>query len=221
MIPTHAVTSTRMREIEAASEKLGVSTRTLMENAGRGIAHVVMREFPHPATTIILCGTGNNGGDGFVTARYLFQAGWNVKVLIAGEPEKLKGDARANFLEIQTLKVSIRIFSAATNLENLSAELKKADLLIDALFGTGLNRPVTEPVRSLIEALNRLERPVYSVDVPSGMDSDRGVIQGICVKALRTLTLGLPKTGLYQGAGPDYAGQIECVDIGLPPALLG
>ena len=218
----NAVTTARMREIDrAATQQFGIPSSVLMENAGRGVAQLVLRDFPKSAFVGVVCGTGNNGGDGFVIARYLAEASWTVTILLAGSPDKIKGDALENYLKTKALKIPIKIYAGAFDSVSALSVFKQASVLVDALFGTGLNRPVEEPADSLIEVMNRSGVPIYAVDVPSGLDSDQGVAQGVSVRATLTATLGRSKIGLYLGKGPKYAGRIELVDIGLPKALLG
>ncbi len=207
------VSAQRMRELERlAFERFSISPLTLMENAGRGVAELAMKKFS-PSRVLVLCGKGNNGGDGFVCARYLTQLGSRVRVSLFADSSALKGESLTNFTRLRELNVPV--FSSLC-----LSDIMKHDLIIDALFGTGLSRPVEGEVLSWISIVKTSGIPVLSVDIPSGLQSDTGEILGDAVKAVVTASLGAPKIGVFRGAGPILAGQIVNVDIGLPRQLL-
>lgn len=185
-----------------AQEKLGVPSIILMENAGRSVAE----EARGAKTVAVVCGTGNNGGDGFVAARHLLNSGTKVSLCLVGPRAKLKPDAKANLNIL--LKMGIKI-------KKTLAGLAKHDLIIDALFGIGLNSPVTGPYRAAIEAINDSGVPVLAVDVPSGLDADTGKVLGVAVRAKKTVTFAAPKQGFFKADGPAYCGRIIIRDIGV------
>ena len=210
------VTSAQMQELDRkAAEVFGIPSQTLMENAGRACADFIAVRHPASGKTVIFCGKGNNGGDGLVMARHLARRGWKVSVALLADPAVLKPGPLANYQAAMKLGIPVTTVPG-TVLE----ALKSADVVVDALFGIGLSRPLTEPYLAAVDLMNQAGKPVYAVDVPSGLNADTGEICGAAVRAAVTLTLGLPKTGLYTGQGPAYAGEIAVLDIGLPEALI-
>lgn len=220
------VTAAEMREIEArAFREFGLSSLILMEHAGTSIADIAERNFlssvqrRETPRVLVLCGKGNNGGDGFVAARHLANRGHEIDIYLAGAPQDLKGDALVNCQIAQKMGLSMTP-DAQNKLSQFEYALQESDLVIDALFGTGLERPVEEPLLSLITTVNRVGKPVLSADIPSGLHSDTGQMLPTAIQAKATAVLGLPKQGLYVANGPAVAGQIYLVDIGLPKILL-
>ena len=221
-LPLKAVTAAEMREIDRrAIEEFGVPSYELMEKAGQGVAEETVRLAGRPPKRIlVLAGRGNNGGDGLVAARHLFQKGYVVQVLLFSEGKKLKADAARNFVENAKLSIPCRIIGEHFAWESVPDLIRKPEIVIDALFGVGLDKPIEEPYRGVIEMLNREKKKVVSVDVPSGLDSDTGKILGTCVRATITVTMGLPKKGFYEGYGPQVCGKIVVADIGFPKEVL-
>jgi NAD(P)H-hydrate epimerase len=207
---------------EATIHKHGVPSLTLMENAGRGVADIALREYgpPEGKRVLIFCGKGNNGGDGFVAARVLLTAGADVTVVMLSSARSLRGDARSNFDLLARHKklaagtLSIELFSRP-----LLKRLQKQDLIIDAIFGTGFSGAVREPFLSPIRWINSQRVPVLSVDIPSGVDGSTGVVVNKAVKASCTATFGLVKTGLLCNQGQDHVGILKTVDIGIPKTV--
>jgi ADP-dependent NAD(P)H-hydrate dehydratase / NAD(P)H-hydrate epimerase len=199
--------------------KHGVPSLKLMENAGRGVAEIAVREFGSADNkrVLIFCGKGNNGGDGFVAARHLLQSGAHVTVVLLATAGSLRGDSRSNYDALAKLSksstgsLSIKRFSLP-----LLKKLSECDLIIDAIFGTGFSGVVKEPIASAMRWINSQHLPVLSVDIPSGVDGTTGVVENVAVKATCTVTFGLAKTGLYCNQGQDNAGTIRIVDIGIP-----
>lgn len=215
-----AVTSKQMKELDRlATERYGIRSLLLMENAGRGIAEFIYSLCRDGRVTIV-AGKGNNGGDGFVIARHLFNRGYAVLVLLAAEPALLKGDAKENYEILVKMKIPQRIMTEETSLNEVAGYFEKSDMLVDALFGVGLSKPVTGFYAALIEAMNRHKGIMVAVDVPSGLNADNGQVMGVSVKATHTATLGLPKKGLMEALGPVHAGRVAVIDIGLPKVLL-
>ena len=212
------VTAEQMRAIDRkAIEEAGIPGLTLMENAGRAVAEAACRmtqAFPDRPIAII-CGRGNNGGDGLVAARHLAAMGRQPQVYLAGRADDVTGDAKANLDRLAEAGLT------AVEIEDtgrVSRACRQAGLIIDALLGTGLSGPVTGLPEKLIEAINDCGRPVLAVDLPSGLNADTGNPMTLAVLADATITLGLPKLGLYLHPGVDYAGRVTIADIGLPPS---
>jgi ADP-dependent NAD(P)H-hydrate dehydratase / NAD(P)H-hydrate epimerase len=204
---------------ELTIHKHGVPSLLLMENAGRGVAETAVLEFgpPERKRILIFCGKGNNGGDGFVAARHLLNAGANVTVVLLSTPRALKGDARTHYENLARFKqrepgqLSIKKFTRP-----LLKTLYKQDLVIDAIFGTGFSGEVREPFLTAIHWMNKQRAPVLSVDIPSGVDGTTGVVVNAAVKATCTVTFGMAKTGLLCNQGQDRVGALRIIDIGIP-----
>lgn len=209
------VTAAQMRRMEKEAEKkYGISTLILMENAGRSVAEAIARHYPDKNKRIlILCGKGNNGGDGFVAARHLVNGGYPVRVLFWGDVSRLSPDAGRNYEIVRSMRIGLVPNPPKDRLKLL---LGGQDVLVDALFGTGLKRNLEEPYLGVIRAVNDAGKPVVSVDLPSGIDADNGEVRGAAVKARVTVALAFIKKGLTRGDGPRHAGRILIGDIGLP-----
>jgi NAD(P)H-hydrate epimerase len=205
-----SVSVVEMQELDRKTiEDIGIPSIALMENAGRCVAESVIDMLGGLSgkRIAVFCGTGNNGGDGFVAARYLKNHGISVDVYIAGEKSRIKNDPLANLKILEKLGVGIKEISSAKDIE--------ADLVIDAIFGIGLKGEIKEPVRSIIADLNKRKRPLLSVDVPSGLNADNGEALGEAIKATRTVTMQFPKKGFYLNKGPEYTGEVIVADIGI------
>jgi ADP-dependent NAD(P)H-hydrate dehydratase / NAD(P)H-hydrate epimerase len=190
-------------EMRAAEEAFEGTTLELMERAGGAAAVAAVRHFADADRFTVWCGTGANGGDGFVAARILHEAGRAVEVVLAGAEDKVKGDARENLARVKGLGIRF----AETG--------RSADVIVDALFGTGFRgAPRTDAVRH-IEEINSLGVPVLSLDVPSGVDASTGEVAGPAVEADVTVTFHAPKVGLAVAPGRFHAGAVEVADIGL------
>lgn len=199
----------------------------LMEAAGTHVAEAVLERLserglpPKNARVVILTGRGNNGGDGFVAARHLAQKGVQVVVLARATAEALTGDALENFNRLANSPVQVLPLET---LELLEPTLAEAHGVVDALFGSGLTRPIEGVDRQVISLLNTQRAAVgfwvMSIDLPSGVDGATGEIQGIAVEADETITLAVPKPGLYLYPGRRYSGRVQVADIGLPQSLI-
>lgn len=204
-----SITREQAREIDRrAVEEIGVPSICLMENAGRQVADVACNMAPS-GRVLVVCGTGNNGGDGFVAARHLFLRGVEVEAVLLGSEEKLTPDARINY------NAAIGSGVTVTIVETLP-EKSRFSLVVDALLGTGISGDVRGPYVSAINAINDSALPVLSVDIPSGLDCNTGKILGVCVRAERTVTFILPKVGFTKASGPDMCGTVTVADIGIP-----
>jgi len=192
-----------MRAAEAAAIAAGIASAALMERAGTAVAEVAMGAWSR-RPVVVLCGPGNNGGDGFVAARKITEAGWPVKLGLLGEQAALKGDAKmmAGLYEGEVLTAE-------------PALLEGAELIIDALFGTGLARPIEGAGAALIEVMNANPAPVLAVDIASGVDADTGAVMGAAVEAARTVTFFQKKTGHLLFPGRAHCGGVDVADIGI------
>jgi len=215
------VTRDEIRRIDKrAIEEYGISGLILMENAGLQVSLEILEHYSPLAQkrVAIIAGKGNNGGDGFVVARHLYNRGIRVEVYLIGESTEIKGDARVN-LDILK-KIGIPLYERVTS-NDLSAPLRYTDIIVDAIFGTGLSSEIKNPYSDVINAINSSRKPVVSIDVPSGVDSDTGEILGVAVKADITVTFALPKRGLLVFPGAEYAGILKIGDIGIPKRIIG
>ena len=201
-----------MREIERlAIEEGGLPGAELMERAGAGSFRALVRHWPGARRVAVVCGAGNNGGDGFVVARLAREAGFVVRTLVVGDLGRLGPDASAMLGAMREAGVAPEPFAAPI--------LDGVSVVVDALFGTGLTRPVRGAAAAAIEAMNAAGAPVLAVDVPSGVDADTGSVRGVAVRASLTVTFIAPKRGLFTGAGPDHCGRLEHDALGVPAAL--
>lgn len=173
-----------------AQEKLGIPSVVLMENAGRSVAKEALKM--KPKRVAVVCGTGNNGGDGLVAARHLKNAGVTVIVYMIGRQKKLKNDPKINYKIIQKIGCKVKWLRSSNDL----AFPKGTDLIIDAIFGIGLNAPVAGLYLEAIRVMNNSGFPILSVDVPSGLNADTGKPMGIAVKAKKIVTFIAPKKGI-------------------------
>ncbi len=196
----------------------GIPGEILMESAGRAVAEAVVRLLPttRSQTVAVVCGAGNNGGDGLVVARQLHVAGVDVRAVVLGDPSRLSGDTAAN--RDRGLRVGVHLEDV---LEGQDWRLPERGIVVDAIFGTGLSRPVEGPPARAIERINaardaaRGELLVVSVDVPSGLSSETGQPLGVAVRADETITIGLPKLGLTLEPGRSLAGRVQVARIGI------
>ena len=170
------LSSEEMKRAEQSAIDAGIASGALMEKAGEGVASIIKRGWDKRAIAIA-CGPGNNGGDGFVVARLLQKEGWPVKVGLLGDASAVNGDAAAamNAYDGDVAPLTPGIFDGC-------------ELIVDALFGTGLSRPIEEAAASIIEAMNKHQAPKVSIDVPSGVDANSGAVMGSAVQAARTVT---------------------------------
>jgi len=212
------VTAEEMRVIDRRTiEGYSIPGSVLMERAGLAVASRIKEAFS-PRKVIIIAGSGNNGGDGLVVARNLYNEGWDVKVFLTVKPEDLKGDALLQYRI--AVKFGLKIFPINEFLTNYSSLITRHCILVDALFGTGLSKNVTGALSEVISYLNRSNVPIFSVDIPSGISSDNGQIMGKAVRADYTVTFGLPKRGHLLYPGAQHSGKLFIEDIGFPKELL-
>jgi NAD(P)H-hydrate epimerase len=218
------LTAAQMREVDRlTTERFGVPSLKLMENAGTRVVEVLREVRPGIANdrVMILCGKGNNGGDGFVVARLLKQLGCSPEVFLFATPESVKGDAAVNLRRWQEAG-TVRLVADAAAWETARAALASANVIVDALLGTGLTGPVEGLLRGVIEDVNRArERAlVVAVDIPSGLPSDTGAPMGPAVHAHHTVTFTAPKLGLILPPNCESVGRMIVGHIGTPRELL-
>ncbi len=218
------VTARQMQNMDGYTiNELGIPGRVLMENAGRGAVDMFIRKFSpdHRTKVGMVAGRGNNGGDGFVMARYLMEMDVPVTMFLLSHKEKVTGDAAANLslaqqlLEHHPCSKLIEIPDADTLKKNRAA-LVHQDLFIDAIFGTGLNAQVRGFFKEVIQLLNQTGRPIFAVDIASGLNADTGKPLGEAVRASATATFAHAKAGHILYPGNDYTGDLEVIDIGIP-----
>jgi hydroxyethylthiazole kinase-like uncharacterized protein yjeF len=206
----------QMKKLEKEAMKAGISPLVLMENAAIGICKTIMEGYaPDPAFTVaVICGRGNNGGDGMALARHLVNNGIRTKVLLAKGSKLLTPEAETNCRILKRTSIPIHEFSSPDKV--FKETLGAASLIIDCLFGTGLTRDVEGFYRQAITFINNLKKPVVAVDIPSGINSDTGEVMGDAIKAQLTVALGAPKPGHLFFPGREYRGALEVSDISLP-----
>ena len=218
-----AVTAQQMQRLDQKTiESYGIPGIVLMENAGRGAVEIILERFPHllDRGVAVVAGKGNNGGDGFVIARYLLNQGIAAKVFLLDDPKVLRGDAQTNYKIFVRMKGEVILVPSSSDFQNVKPDLEKAGLLIDGIFGTGLDSEVRGYDREVIDYLNSLHKPVVAIDIPSGLDANTGKPLGTVVRATATVTFGLPKIGLLLPPGTEYAGDVRVIDIGIPRNLI-
>lgn len=215
-----SLTRDEVRDVDRrAIDDYGLPGVVLMENAGRGCAELLLRLGVH-GRIVICCGRGNNGGDGYVIARHLENAGREVHVLLFCEPSAVTGDAAINLRVLEAAGTPVRTFTEMPSDQELDGLLGGAAWIVDALLGTGTRGEVWEPYRSVIAAINRAAAQVFAVDLPSGLDCDTGLALGPCVEAEHTATFVARKRGVDAPGAARYTGQVHVIDIGVPRRLL-
>jgi ADP-dependent NAD(P)H-hydrate dehydratase / NAD(P)H-hydrate epimerase len=207
----HDVALLATDEMAAADRRaaaLGVPSATLMERAGAAVAAEIRARYA-PRPTVVLCGPGNNGGDGFVVARHLARAGWKVEVALLGDRGALKGDAAA-MAALWTGKARPLAPEALTG----------AELIVDAIFGAGLSRAIDGPAAAVVKAANKAGAPIVAVDIPTGIDGDSGAARGAAINAVSTVTFFRKKPGHLLYPGRAHCGGVAVADIGIPARVL-
>ncbi len=216
-------TAEEMQELDRkAIETYRIPGIVLMENAGRGAAEAISKAFPdlHKKKIAIIAGKGNNGGDGLVIARYLLNDGIPVRVYLLTDPKGLRGDAETNFNVFHRMKGEVISVPSSKDYVKVKRDLERFDILVDGIFGTGLDAEVRGYYREVIDHLNMLQKPMVAIDIPSGLDADTGKPLGAAIRASLTITFGLPKIGHLIPPGLDYVGEVKVIDIGIPKRLV-
>jgi NAD(P)H-hydrate epimerase len=225
------LTRHQVREFDRrAVQEYGMSGLVLMENAGRNAANLLFRlmsaEF-RPATkqfqtgpVTIVCGKGNNGGDGFVIARHLDLFGLAVRILVLCNPEELSGDAAANYSIARQAGISIHVFMTPLDIVQFDAAIAASAWLVDAILGTGASGEPKSPYAEAIDRMNASGLPIFAVDLPSGLDCDSGAPAQRTIRAAHTCTFVASKPGFSAESAKPYVGRLHVVDIGAPRRLL-
>jgi ADP-dependent NAD(P)H-hydrate dehydratase / NAD(P)H-hydrate epimerase len=213
------LTGEQMRRVDRrAIESLGIPSLDLMEAAGSGVASALLEDEPGARTrsVLVLCGKGNNGGDGLVAARHLARMGVVPRVLVLAREEQLKPDARVNLDRLRGEGVPFEEIPEEADWSRVASVLEGKPLVLDALLGTGVHGGAHGIVATVVDAVNRTRAPVVSIDLPSGLDSDTHLVRGPAVRARRTYTLCRPKLALVQDPAATYTDSFRVVPIGIP-----
>jgi len=207
-----------MRNLDkSAVEEFAIAQEFLMENAGEAAYFVILKDFGvKDKKFVVFCGIGNNGGDGLVVARKIHSTGGEARVFILGDEGKFKGAAKKNFEIASKLPIEIKRIESV---ESLEAEVAHCDAVVDALFGTGLERNVEGMYKDVIQLINRSGKKVFSLDIPSGINGNTGKVMGTAVKSDYTITYGLPKIGNVLYPGYENGGKLYVSHISFPPSL--
>jgi ADP-dependent NAD(P)H-hydrate dehydratase / NAD(P)H-hydrate epimerase len=206
----HSVAQVRAMD-RYASEHLGIPGSALMTRAAEAALSALRSEWPRAAQIVVICGAGNNAGDGYVLARLASAERLQVTVMALGEPQALQGDARQAWQAFVAQGGTTTVWNPAL--------LSAADVIVDALFGTGLSRPLDAHLMNCVQAINVANRPVLSLDVPSGLNADTGVVMGVAIRAQRTICFIGLKQGFYLAAGPNHVGKLLFDDLQLPVSV--
>jgi ADP-dependent NAD(P)H-hydrate dehydratase / NAD(P)H-hydrate epimerase len=210
-LPIGLYSTAQVRALDAhAVNVLQIPGYTLMKRAGEAALRYLRTRWPMAHRIVIVCGGGNNGGDGYVLARFAQAAGLTVSALAATPPEQLHGDARHAYQDFAASGGAVRPFGAE--------HLRSGEVIVDALLGTGLAGSVRAELVDVIRAMNAAQLPVFALDVPSGLDGDSGAVNGAAVRAESTVTFVALKTGLFVGAGPEFAGTVFFDDLEIAAA---
>jgi NAD(P)H-hydrate epimerase len=210
-----SISSRQMRALETNAQYYGISLLQLMENAGRNVAEEIQKRFPNTKKVVFFCGLGGNGGDGFVAARHLLAQGYTVSVVLAGKSRDINHEsALINWNALKPFMGSIQVFEVS---DSSAIPEVDADIVVDALLGTGTKGKLKAPILQMVEAINQLKAFKIAVDVPTGIDSDNGDVLGAAVKADLTVTFYKSKDGLDKAK--KYVGVLAVHDIGLPMEL--
>ena len=216
------VTGEEMARIDERAISEGIPGLQLMEEAGKGVSRVVegLLGGYRGQKVVIVCGKGNNGGDGFVVGRLAALSGAQVRVFLLANCKDVKGDARSALNRVREGDVETEIVDASSGMKAVRRAVSEADVTVDALLGTGIQGGPRGEFQAAIDTINGITCPVVSVDVPSGLDADTGAVTGSCIRATRTVTFGNPKRGHLFYPGRSAVGQLHLVDIGLPSSAI-
>lgn len=211
------VTASEMKEIDRTTINGGIPAGVLMENAGASVA-IEAGKLIKTGSIAVFCGYGNNGGDGFVAARYLKKRGYDVSVYVVGRPHSMTQESSDNLEKLFSLGIKVDIIPDKARTDLLFRSIAKPSLCIDAIFGTGFKGPLDDLYSEVINKINALGSAILAIDMPSGLDADTGKPSPDAIKAYITVALGYPKLGFKSPGAKDYTGIIVVADIGLPKA---
>ncbi|MDP8253862.1 MAG: NAD(P)H-hydrate epimerase [Candidatus Kaelpia aquatica] len=195
--------------------ELGVPRAALMENAGRGAAEILLKKIKGLGSVVVVSGAGYNGGDGLVAARHLHINGLRVKLFLVANTNKVKNETLVQLRVLEGLGLRASNIENVSDIKPLSLEIARADILIDALMGIGIKGEIREPQKSVIELINKSKIKVLSVDIPSGLDSDSGIVGTAAIKADWTVTFKDIKRGMVSGEGRRHCGKVYVRGIGI------
>lgn len=206
---------------QLAVSEFHIPSIVLMENAGRNAAEWIAANCASASGAVILCGPGNNGGDGFVIARHLSNFGWSVRVALTGDPARLCGDARINYEIADAMDIDITVIENEADVVDFAGKIAPDELVVDALLGTGFAGAVREPMAALVRRVNEaIKAGVVAVDVPSGLDCDNGSVENVAIRADATVTFVAKKPGLINPLAASHVGRVVVRDIGAPRCLI-
>jgi len=212
------VTASQMAEMDRYTiEDLKIPGVVLMENAGRGVVNVALSLLGDVRNKLVyvFCGPGNNGGDGYVVARHLLNMGAHVETFVLTSRDKIKGDALVNLIILEKMSHQIKF------IDHLPATPQRLpDLIVDAMLGTGVKGALRGLFADMVEFINSLKVPVLAIDIPTGVDADSGAVDGLAIFATKTATMALLKRGLVFSPGREHAGEVEIIDISMPPQVV-
>lgn len=216
------LTREQVRRVDdLAIHRYGIARLVLMENAGRNAAAIIDRAYGPSGRAVIFCGTGNNGGDGCVIARHLHNAGWSVRVVLAGDVSRMTPNTSANHRIIQAMGLKPIAAIDGAMQHAAARSITPEEIVVDALLGTGFSGEVRSPLADLIHAINAAsKRALVAVDLPSGLDCDTGTPGRATIRADLTITFVTRKRGFDSPEAVPYLGRIEVADIGAPRELL-
>lgn len=219
------LTAAEMREVDRlTTERYGIPSLTLMENAGRSVAEFIAQRFGHieRGRVLVLCGKGNNGGDGFVTARFLREKGASVSVYLFADPAEIKGDAATNLERWRSASGELHIVRTVEDWRAAQQVLRSANTIVDAFLGTGVRGAVEGLLAEVIADVNKhaAAQTVVAVDIPSGLNADSGEFSQNCVRANHTVTFTAPKGGMFRGSAESVVGELILCEIGSPAELV-
>lgn len=213
--------SDEMRSIDKITiEKYGIPGVVLMENAGVSVVKEIIKEFSTQSKFTIVCGRGNNGGDGFVVARHLYDKGFELNVFIVGDKDGIKGDALINLNIITKLGIDIHTIGYDEDLIKFKENLIHFPHVVDALFGTGLNKDIGGVSEKVINIINKHSKHTISIDIPSGIGGNDGKVYKAAIRADKTIAFSLPKCGNLIYPGAEYNGELVIADIGIPKQVI-
>lgn len=217
-----SLTREQVRRVDQiAIDQYCMTGLVLMENAGRNASAVIMKHYSLPLRCVIICGPGNNGGDGCVIARHLHNAGCDVRIMVTGDESKMSSDMFSNYRIVKAMGLNPVIAPDQISQTAFVDSLQPDDLLIDALLGTGFQGQVRSPVAELIQCVNQRPRmAVVAIDIPSGLDCDSGSPTHATIIADLTITFVARKIGFDRPQAAKYTGQIEVADIGVPEQII-
>ena len=217
-----SISREQVRKIDRLStERYGIPSLILMENAGRNAAQVIEGIYGPLGRAAVVCGPGNNGGDGCVIARHLHNFGWQVRLLMTGDETAMTQDTRTNYAIVSAMAIATTQSSDRSLAMEWITGIENDEVLIDALLGTGFRGPVRSPVADYITSINAAaRRAVVAVDVPSGLDCDSGQPSHATVRADWTITFVAMKPGMYTVEAAEYVGRFTTADIGAPRELI-